>query len=506
MRIRPDESDSTALRFEIRDTGIGIPENKQADLFQPFTQADASVARRYGGTGLGLSIVEHLVELMGGHLGFESSPGKGSCFWFTAPLPQQPAVMRPPVLSLAGRRVLVVDDNASSRDLLMKLLQLWKCDAEAVAGPGEVLERLALGKPYDVLLVDLHMTPMRGDRLARLILDNPRWNHTPLVLMTPLADLERAGDWKQAGFSARVNKPVRQGELGACFASLMGYGPAPLLVSSSLPAEDRLPREQKSKYRLLLVEDNLVNQEVAIGILNRLGYYADVAGDGVAALNALNQADYDLVLMDCQMPEMDGYEASRLIRQAPTPVRNHSIPIVAMTAHAMAGDREKCLKAGMDDYLAKPIEPHLLDRTLEKWLASHEPQSWAPVPVEADRQDSAIFDQEGLRGRLMNDDLFAREVLKGFLATIPGQMAALVQAVNNADAAIARRTAHTIKGAAANVGGQALSETASRAEKLGEAGDLKSVAALLPELERQLERLNPKLVSFCERAKGGDPA
>lgn len=509
IRVRPEISGGNAMRFEVRDTGIGIPQEKQNALFQPFTQADTSTARRYGGTGLGLSIVAHLVELMQGRFGVESSSDKGSCFWFTAPFPVQFSVVCPPLLSLAGRRVLVVDDNAASRGLLMELLRLWKCDAEAVASPAEVFEQLESQVAYDVLLIDLHLGPMRGDRLSRLIEREPSWKPTPRVLMAPLADCNKPDEWKLAGFAARVNKPVKQGELGACLASLMGVGPTPLPAPApaSPPVERLLSREQKSSYRLLLVEDHPVNREVAAGILERLGYRVAMAVDGRKALRALEQSDYDLVLMDCQMPEMDGYEASRLIRDPATPVRNHSIPIVAMTAHAMSGDRQKCLKAGMDDYLTKPIEPQLLDRTLEKWLTvtARRAHAATPVAVQPAPRETVVFDRTGFLDRLMNDDQLARRVLKGFIDTVPGQMTALAEAVNKAQPDLARRTAHSIKGAAANIGGEALREAAGKIEEFGKAGDLKSVAALLPELEQQLKKLGPELVAFCERIEVSAP-
>ena len=507
IRIRPEVSGSNAVRFEVRDTGIGIPQEKQKTLFQPFTQADASTARRFGGTGLGLSIVAHLVDLMQGRFGVESSAGKGSCFWFTTPLPLQFSVVRPPVLSLVGRRVLVVDDNAASREMLMELLRLWKCDAEAVAGPAEVFERVESKVKYDLLLIDLHLGPMRGDRLSRLIDREPSWKRTPRVLMAPLADCSKPDEWKWAGFAARVNKPVKQGELGACLACLMGLGPAPVQASSSPPVESLLSREQKSSYSLLLVEDHPVNREVAAGILERLGYRVAMAVDGRQALRALEETDYDLVLMDCQMPEMDGYEASRLIREPATPVRNHSIPIVAMTANAMSGDRERCLNAGMNDYLTKPIEPQVLDRTLEQWLTANARGacSAATVAVQPAPGETVVFDEAGFLDRLMNDDQLARLVLKGFIDTVAGQMTALAEAVNNAQPDLARRTAHSIKGAAANIGGEALREAAGKVEEFGKAGDMKSVAALMPELEQQLKKLSPELAAFCERLEASVP-
>ncbi len=499
IRVRMDTSiaGAPAVRFEVRDTGVGVPEAKRHVLFQPFSQADASTARRYGGTGLGLSIVRNLVEVMGGQVGFESRTGQGSCFWFTVPLPVQSSAERPPALSLAGYRVLVVDDNAASRRLLAELLEFWKCAVSEAADGETALAVLRSGREFDAALIDLEMPNLGGDRLAALVRNIPGSERLPLVIITPLGCREGPEHWRRLGFAGRVNKPVKQGELGRCLASVLGYGPAPGGRGESESPGNATTGVAVSKPRILVVEDNAVNQEVALGILAKLGCVAGLAEDGAKALIALGQDDYDLVLMDCQMPELDGYQATRMIRHPGTPVRDHLIPIVAMTAYALDGDREKCLAAGMNDYLTKPIRPAVLKHAIEFWTARREGQ--APVPLAAPDPMTAqtAFDREGLLERLMGDGALARKVIEGFLQTVPGQLAALSQALANADAAKARLTAHAIKGAAANTGGQEVSEAARRMEKLSEAGDLDGVAGLLPELQRRFDRLRPELESFC---------
>jgi PAS domain S-box-containing protein len=503
IRVSLDGSaDNGALRFAVRDTGIGVPQGKRELLFQPFSQADPSVARQYGGTGLGLSIVRRLAEMMGGQAGFESEPGKGSCFWFTALLKEQP-VKRPPALSLDGKRVLVVDDNPSSRSLLLEFLNLWQCDAKAFSQPEEALASLRSGRRVDAALIDLAMPGYREDRLAALIHDEPDFRDTPIVVMTPLSRMETTGYWRKLGFAGRVTKPVKQGELGQCLASALGYGPPPADTEDEPVPDHRAQRALRSKFRLLLVEDNPVNQEVALEILANLGYRADAAADGESAVRALQGTDYDLVLMDCQMPVMDGYEATRLIREPSTAVRNHDIPVVAMTAYALAGDREKCLAAGMNDYLTKPIQPAALEKTIERWLSGNGPlaATECEAPPTALPADTLLtFDREGLLRRLMNNEGTARRVIAGFLETVPEQLIALSKALDAADGSTARMIAHSIKGASGNVGAQKLSDIARQMEELGGRDDLSEAGALLPELGKRFENLGAEMKRFCEEA------
>ena len=492
--------DPREIRFEVRDTGIGIPENKRSLLFQPFSQVDTSTSRRYGGTGLGLSIVRMLVEMMGGKVGLDSEVGKGSCFWFTIALEQQPTSSRPRALSLEGRRILVVDDNAASRSLIMELLAFWKTSAVEAGDADAALDRLkeADRAPFDAVLVDLEMPGTDGERLGSLIRQRPELAATPLVLLTPqrlAADAER---WQRLGFAGHVSKPVKQGELGTCLASIVGYGPAPVRPGAR-PKVSRTSREQRAHLQLLVVEDNKVNQEVALGILENLGYRADVAADGRSALRALAQKDYDLVLMDCQLPEMDGYEAARRIRQPDTSVRDHNVAIIATTAHALAGDREKCLAAGMNGYISKPLRPEALEQAIEEWTGGKPAlvdRAAGPTPNSQPGTALAVFDREGFVDRLMGNEDLAQRIIRGFVEDMPRQIALLAQAVNNRDADAVRLVAHSIKGAAANVGGLEVREIAWKLEQTGRAGDLAAAAATLPELSARFESLRPIMEKF----------
>ena len=371
IRVRPGAKDQRgSVRFEVGDTGIGVPLDKQHFLFDPFTQASASTARKYGGTGLGLSIVRELVEMMGGQTGFQSAAGKGSIFWFTAALPVQLSAQRPRALSLAGKRVLVVDRHPASRQIVKELLTNWNCDGEEAASAEEALGRIKdrIRATFDALIIDskvgdLGGAQVTGEHLAEAIRQDARYANTRIVLLAPIGQTVLPKAWEGHGFVARVSKPVKQGELGACLASAMEIPPASGGTVATAPKRSAATHgEEKIRHRILVVEDNRVNQLVIGGILGNLGYLVDIVADGRSALAALRTTAFALVLTDCQMPEMDGYELSQRIRDPLTGVLNPQIPIIALTAHSLSGDREHCLAAGMDDYLSKPLRPELLDQ------------------------------------------------------------------------------------------------------------------------------------------------
>ena len=521
------------VRFTVRDTGIGIPQNKQGILFQKFTQADASTTRRFGGTGLGLAISKQLAELMGGEIGLASEEGRGSEFWFTAYLGKQAGRERTvvPPADIRGAHLLVVDDNATNREVLTMQLGSWGVrTGEASDGPA-ALQALRsardAGDPFAGAILDMQMPGMDGADLARAIKADATLAETCLILMTSLGQRGDAREMQEIGFAAYLVKPTRQSDLFDALATVMigaaGAGTAAVGLEAHagtagpvwpILTRHALSEMRRGSVRVLLAEDNITNQQVALGILDKLGLRADAVANGAEAVRALETLPYDVVLMDVQMPEMDGFEATRRIRDPRSAVRRHDIPIIAMTAHALRGDRERCLEAGMDDYVTKPVNPAALADALLKWLpgpelgaapAEPEPPSAEPDPPATAEPTVPVFDRQGMVARLMDDEELAAAVAQGFLADMPRQIEALRASLGAGDVTSAVHQAHTIKGAAANVGGEALRAVALEMEKAGAGASAEAVAALLPALDGAFADLRLAMGELAGEP-GGPPA
>ena len=496
-----DERTST-IRFYIADTGIGIPESKRSLLFSPFTQADSSITRKYGGTGLGLAISKNLVEMMGGEIGGESKEGQGSTFWFTALFEKQPGRTADPKPDpgLSGLKVLVVDRNDSNRLLIATLLRFWGGSSrEAVDGAAALAllaESARDGDPFQVALIDHLLPDMDGMALGRIIRENEQFRETRLVWMTSLGQRGDAARLEQAGFSAYLTKPLRRLQLRESLLLVMDPEHRPGSKTAPIITRHTAAESIKRRCRILLAEDSATNQIVALKILEKLGYQADAVASGQEAIDALRTLPYDLVLMDCQMPEMDGYEATRRIRSGASGAINPNIPIIAVTAHAMKGDRERCLEAGMNDYLSKPVQPEDLSRAVQFWTQSawDEATPAAPGPgpssqttglTRATPQEPAIFDRKAFLARLMEDQDLAESIVAAFLSDVPGQIEKLRAAIAAGDCRLAEQQAHRIKGAAANMSGIALQEVAHAMERAGRETDVKTLEILRPSLEEQ---------------------
>jgi len=363
------DDETMRARFEVSDTGIGIDPADQVAMFESFSQADVGTTRRYGGTGLGLAISRQLVELMGGEIGVRSQRGQGSTFWFTVPLERGGTVRGgAPKAPLTERHILVVDDNATNRAILTRFLRSWGIRSEAVEGGTEALEAItraaAGGGPFDAALLDLNMPEMDGIELARRIAADRGHPPVKLVLLTSSGQRGEADRAREAGISAYLTKPVRQSSLFDCLATVMA-GPRTETVGSALDTVPAGPARPAMAGKILLAEDNPVNRQVAMAMLKRLGFLVDVAVDGAEAVNAASLNRYRAILMDCQMPILDGYEATREIRSVEGDTRH--TPVIAVTAAAMKSDPERCLAAGMDDYLAKPLSLKTISAVLERW-------------------------------------------------------------------------------------------------------------------------------------------
>lgn len=493
------EGSRREVHFAVRDTGIGIPKDRFDRLFKVFSQVDVSTTRRYGGTGLGLAISKRLSELMGGRIWAESEPGKGSTFHFTIVADEVEALEHAAAdreqPELAGKRVLIVDDNASNRLLLKLQTERWGMRARDTNSPAVALEWIVQGDPFDVALLDYQMPEMDGIALAREIRD-ARGAHAPvLILLSSTGQVAGPSAHANAGFAAGLSKPLRLSHLRDRLLETVGDR-----RDTSTGAVPPVARDVGSPVplRILLAEDNAINQKVALRLLERLGYGADVVGDGRQALARLDHAVYDVILMDVQMPEMDGLEASRAIcaRWA----ASERPRIIAMTAEAMQGDRDKCLAAGMDDYIVKPVTLDRLAAALAKCrpLAAATAPEAAATPVAVTALDRDVLDQlrEDLGGTAA-----VREVIRSFLDETPSVLSALRDAAARADVPSIRRAAHMIKGTSSILGARELSEQCAEIEHVGQTGCIADAGSRVIAVEASYRTIEAALKAEIERLR-----
>jgi CheY-like chemotaxis protein len=477
-----------SLHFAVRDTGIGIPEDRIGALFQSFSQVDASTTRRYGGTGLGLAISKRLSERMGGAMWVESSAGKGSIFHFTI---ESEAGPRPARLydhdgeqPLAGRRVLILDDNATNRHILRAHVDRWGMVARDTESPAEALTWIRNGDPFDIAILDMQMPVMDGVNVARQIRTTVPPEHLPLILLTSLG--RREGQ-DESLFAAHLAKPIRPSHL---YDTLLT-----VLVGDRLPKPRHerpgvASRSERPDLRILVVEDNALNRQLALLLLDELGYRADTASNGIEALQALEDKAFDVVLMDVQMPEMDGLEATRRIHERMGPRRPR---IIAATANATQDERERSLGAGMDGYLSKPIRLEELAAVLgvevmPREARAHGEPATLPEPVSDPIDRTAL---ERLRQTL--GDAGTRELIGTFLSEAPKLLASIRSAVEAGDLESLRLAAHTLKSNAAMFGAKSLSETARGLERVADERSAGGADALATQAEQEYQRVGPLL-------------
>ncbi len=507
VSLESQTDDSVTLRFVVRDTGIGIPRDKIDTLFDKFSQVDASNTRHFGGTGLGLAIAKQLVGLMDGQIGVTSQLGQGSEFWFTASFSKQPhaEIAEAPVpADLRDVRVLIVDDNHTNREILSRRLSLWGMRAEeSPDGPGALAalhQAVIENDPFRLALIDMQMPGMDGQALGRAIRADSRLAGLCMVILPSIGARGDTKRFAEIGFAGYLTKPVRHHELRGILALVLGQpdeaASASRPIATRHVAREALPNFKKCKGRILVAEDNITNQQVTLGILKKMGLSADAVANGQEVLEAIESIPYDLVLMDCRMPLMDGYEATRALRNRVAGTGCPRIPIVAMTAHAMQGDREKCLEAGMDDYLTKPIAPRALAEALAKWLMKDEDSSTrtGAEPVPAEKSDAAageptVWDRAEMLERLMGDEDLAAIIVQRFLLDIPNRLQTIDEMLEAGDLPGIGLQAHTIKGSSANMGGKRLRIAAAELETVANERNAAMVRARVDELRAELERL-----------------
>ena len=492
----------TLLRFSVTDTGIGLSEEAQKRLFQPFSQADASTTRKYGGTGLGLAISKLLVEIMGGKIGLESQPGKGSTFWFTALLERRgegsSSLASAIKMQLKGIRVLIVDDNATNRKILRHQTASWLARPEEAANGSDALALLRnaaeLKDPFRLAILDMQMPEMNGLMLAHAINCDPAIAGARIVVMTSIGDKPA----ENTQIAAWLTKPVKQARLLDCLVSVMSdiNGSSALqltVMASPEPAAPKMPGQSIQPLRILLAEDNVVNQRVALRQLQKMGYVTEAVCTGADVLQAMDSAQYDIVLMDCQMPVMDGYEATSKIRQRKTP--DSQIPVIAMTASAIEGDREKCLAAGMDDYISKPVNVAALQALIDKHLlasnSQHPALAAAKVPAQPiSGAEEPALDMNRLLDITNHDETELREISELYLVQTESHLEQLEAAIREDNASAAHRLAHTMAGSSATCGMQAIVAPLRRLESNTRDGKLTEAHELLTAAKKQFARIS----------------
>jgi len=517
---RADDENHVTILFTVTDTGIGIPPEKVHSLFKPFAQADSSMTRKFGGTGLGLSISRQLVEIMGGSIGVDSEVGRGSTFWFTVCLEKQKGEITysvKPVDDIRGTRILVVDDNATSRNVLMNELTSWQCRVDEASDAREAIIKMRRGQknndPFIITIIDRDMPVVDGEALGRRIKNDDQIKESSLIMMTAIGQRGDASRFDEAGFSAYFNKPYKRSHLYNCLATLLGTPPVLLEKQGKIITKYTIAEEQKRLFKILLVEDFPINQEVALGILQNFGFKADLAENGEEAISILEKKTYDLVFMDVQMPVMDGFEATRIIRDRSSNVIDHDISIIAMTANAMEGDRERCFDCGMNGYIPKPIEPDELYNTLKRFMTdkklipedneSHVEEHKSHVKEKKTAQSELpkevkAFDRDELMVRINNNTSLVDRLIQVFLETVPSDIEVLRNLLAEGKPEAIKIHVHKMKGYFSNISANMLWKTAIEMENAAGRNDLERCNQLMPRIEEGFDAFKRTAEEKCQ--------
>lgn len=502
-QLKSSEERQATVLFEVADSGIGIPEDRLKKLFQPFTQADSSTTRKYGGTGLGLTISKRLCKAMGGDIGVRSVSNEGSTFHFTVnfELAKTPDAAQPPDLSaLAGMRLLVVDASTTGRKVYRELLRSLGVSVSEAPDTNTAYETMrhaaADAQPYSVAIVDHFQPHMDAAEFARQVLGDPVLLRTRLLLVTSWPKRGDAAQMAKNGYAAYLTKPVKRGHLIDAIAAVTAGPAGNVEAKQKLVTQHTLTEAARGRSRILLVEDNIVNQKVATRVLEKLGYRCDIANNGREAFEAAKKTQYGIILMDCQMPEMDGYEATKAIRQHEG--GQHYTPIVALTASALRSDYDLCIEAGMDDVLTKPIHVEPLQKALNAYLSEN-----PPVRHKSKEKNNAMsapndgpVNLDRLSEVTMGDPDLEAELIVTFLADTSQRISELAQLIEAGDVASLGRTAHAIKGSAANMGATALQEIANKLEHIGKSGTFDDARPTYDSLKAEADRVKEYLSDY----------
>ncbi len=496
--------DEAVLEFSVRDSGIGIPREKQELVFQAFSQADSSTTRKYGGTGLGLAISYELSRLMGGNIWLESEPGKGSTFHFTACFALDHGAAKTPAPVEPSRLhelpVLVVDDSAVNRRIFEEMLSRWRMMPATADGGREALELIKRAniarKPFSLVLIDSQMPGMDGFALAEEIHRSERHAAPPLIMLTSAGERGDIARSRRLGIRTYLTKPVRQSDLLDAIVNALAVPPGARLRPE--PAGRRKARQVQRRLHVLVAEDNPINQKLAVEMLKKEGHSVAVAGDGRQALATLDEGPFDLVLLDVQMPEMSGLEAARAIREKEKVTGGH-IPLIATTADAMSGDREKCLAAGMDAYVAKPIRAAELFKTVADLLPPPAVDKTAP---SGEASGEVVLDKTTLLAHVDGNLKLLREIVEMFLADSPKTIAGIQQAIARGDAEGVRREAHVLRGSLGTFAARSALDAALKLETMGRENNLAHAEEAFRRLQEEISRLKQSLARYRKR-KGG---